>query len=94
MDKYRGKVFNCSEYAKLGSFSLRFGGYWIQVDSQDMLINLGEGDCALGLEGHAFDYWILGFSFMRNYYTSLDYETKTIQMAALNGSKKPKIAMT
>jgi len=28
-DKNHGKVFNCSEYEKLGSFSLRFGGYWI-----------------------------------------------------------------
>jgi hypothetical protein len=28
-DKFHGKVFSCNQYEKLGSFSLRFGGYWI-----------------------------------------------------------------
>jgi hypothetical protein len=78
VDPYRGQVFNCDDANNLGSFSLRFGTYWFQVDGQDLLINLGNGECSLSLEHNDANYWILGFGFLRNYYTSFDFEHKLI----------------
>jgi len=68
---------------------LRFGSYWIQVDGPDLLVNIGNGECSILLQHNNSDFWLLGFGFLRNYYTSLDFDKKVIQIAPSNKSLKP-----
>jgi hypothetical protein len=63
---------------------MRMSGYWIKVNGADMLVNLGSGECALSLVQSKGDYFILGFSVFRDYYTSFDIAALSVEIAPSN----------
>lgn len=65
--------FSCKTYqGKLPSLFLRFGGYWLEVQERDYVINVDGDTCMLFL-GYTEDFWALGMTVMRGYYVIHDY---------------------
>jgi hypothetical protein len=50
---------------------LRFGGYWLEVQEKDYVINVDGDTCMLFL-GYNEDFWALGMTVMRGYYVIHD----------------------
>lgn len=64
--------FSCANYfTKLPSIFVRFGGYWIEILPSDYVINTAGDTCAF-LIGTNEDFWVLGMTAMRGYYTIFD----------------------
>lgn len=75
--KYWGDVFPCSQREQLPTFWLLFGDYWFEVRPEDYAIKVTKsGKCALAIEPLDTDeYWILGVTFLRGWYSIHNYET-------------------
>jgi hypothetical protein len=90
-----GKIYSCTEWKKVKNFSIRFGSYWIQVDTEDILTSLGQNECGVCLTPtEGVDYWVLGLAAMRHYYTSYDFDKLAIDIAPSYKSEKPQVAKT
>ena len=76
-----GYIFWCSDVTLglLPSFFLNLGGYWMEVTPENYTFTIGNSSngnavCTLCLKSYStIDYWVLGNTFMRDWYIIHDY---------------------
>ena len=83
-----GNVFDCSDKKNMPSFDLLFGGYWMRVNPEDYVVNIGKTKCRLCLSSTK-DEWILGDAFLRGWYSMHDLTDMKIGFHSLDVTKKP-----
>ncbi len=76
--------FQCADIPKLPQFDLLFGGYWLQVSIDDLVLNLDGYTCVTLLVGA--DFVLLGNPLLRNFYTIYDMKNLRMGFAALPSS--------
>lgn len=81
--------FDCKEVAKFPEFELLVGGYWFRVLPKDYVVYGSTGEtCALCFDAYDIDYWILGDSFLRGWYSIHDYDQTRVGFVPYKGSEK------
>ena len=80
--------FKCNERTKLPNFWLLYGGYWMEVRSEDYIIEMDWGYCALCFHPDRNDEWILGDAFMRGWYNIHDHDKNRFGFVPYRGSQK------
>jgi len=74
---------DCSNRNSLPDITWKFGGVTLSLPASIYVLEF-EGQCQLGIQGQAFlPFWILGDSFIREWYTSWDRATNRIGFAQL-----------
>ena len=72
-------IYWCSDLTNglLPTFSLDYGGHWMEVTPEMYSINVGssEGEdvCAPCIGSYNINYWVLGQAFLRDWYVIHDY---------------------
>ena len=65
--------FSCSERTKIQKLSFMFNGYWFEMDPNDFVFDASEAQdsttCALAIVQNELEFFILGNSFLRGYYS-------------------------
>jgi hypothetical protein len=74
--------FQCYDIPKLPQFDFLFGGYWLQVSVDDLVLNLDGTNCVTLIAGVP-DYVLLGNPLLRNFYTIYDMKNLRMGFAAL-----------
>jgi hypothetical protein len=85
--------FSCIEQSKIGKLSFMFGGVWLEMDPRDFVFDASEAQdgsvCALAIVQNELEFFILGNSFMRGYYTIHEPSAGRIGFAPNTASAKP-----
>jgi len=77
---YQGMYLaDCSQ--PLPSIAFEFGGVSFAVEGADLVIDIQQGVCILGISGMNSPQWILGDVFMRPYYIAHDWGKKRLGFA-------------
>lgn len=85
--------FSCAQFrSKMPSLFFRFGGYWIEVRSEDYANEypLGSDTCTLFIDEQE-DFWVLGMTAMRGYYIVHDYTTDKLGLIPQKDGQKSTI---
>jgi len=76
---------SCSDLSKLPNIEITIGTVVLTLSPQIYVIGSGR-NCGFGFSTSDSDLWILGDSFMRQFYTVFDRDANTIGFAALNNA--------
>ena len=92
-DRWTGeRVLPCEDISSAPTINFEFGGYWFTMEPKDY-INNWYGECWICMfENEGFgvdDYWLLGDTFLRGYYSVHDYESMRFGFAPHSTSDKP-----
>lgn len=85
---------SCQNKREFQSMFLMVEGYWLEWHPDDYVIEMvvdGVTTCVLGLSANDADYWLLGDSFLRGYYTIHDMANDRIGFALHATSDKQEI---
>jgi len=78
----------CDERKNFPTISVLVQNYWLEIPPEDYIIN-STTDCLLGfMPNQGQEYWILGDSFFRGYYTIHDDENSRLGIVPHSNSHK------
>lgn len=70
-----------------------FNGYWFEMDPNDFVFDASEAQdsstCALAIVQNELEFFILGNSFLRGYYSVFNPDLNQIGLAPHSASMKP-----
>jgi hypothetical protein len=85
-------MMGCNEIYLYPKVSLMVENYWLELLPEDYIIKNGESGCVLGfLPNQGAEYWILGDSFFRGYYTIHDDKMARIGVVPHSYSTKSEL---
>lgn len=88
IDTYGDIGIPCDEKSYLPTISFLYGGYWMEMRPEDWIVET-DGLCWACLGENNFDeYWILGDTFLRGFYSVHDNANARFGFAPHAGSKK------
>lgn len=88
LDQYGDVGLPCEEMRNAPTISFEMGDYWFEMLPEDYVIDMW-GQCWLCLFENSWDeYWLLGDTFLRGYYSVHDYETMQFGFAPHSRSSK------
>ena len=86
-----GKLFSCDEMDNMPDFDILFGNYWMKVFAEDYVVPVNRsGTCSICLFGNDNNYWLLGASFLRGWYSIHDHAQGRMGFVPYSGSAKTK----
>jgi len=83
--------FYCYDTPYLPTMDLLFGGYWLQVSVEDIVVNFDGVYCAIFMLPTYYGDARLGSALLRNFYTIYDMKMLRMGFASLVGQGMPKI---
>jgi hypothetical protein len=93
-----GYLFDCAEKSRLPTIDLLYGGYWMEMQVDDYIVEFSGGECAFCVTGTtSFEYAILGQAFMRDFYCVHDMTNGRFGFSPLAGAtitKNPAVSGT
>jgi hypothetical protein len=73
-DELYGLIFYCDEVDLLPSVDFLFGGYWVEVKPDDIVLNYGSNVCGFCIDNSEIEQITLGASFLLGYYAVHDMD--------------------
>ena len=90
IDSWGDTAIPCDKVSEAPTISLAIGGYWLEMSPEDYVLNL-DGECWVCLHENTYDeYWVLGDTFLRGYYSVHDYSSMSFGFAPHSRSQKAK----
>jgi len=84
----------CNDLSNLPNIQITLGSITLALTPQSYIIPDGSGGCSLGFDTSTDSLWILGDTFIRQFYTIFDRAQNRVGFAALAGTTTATIAST
>lgn len=92
-DDAYGLIFYCDEVNLLPSVDFLFGGYWVEVSPDDIVLNYGSNVCSFCIIKSTIEQITLGASFLLGYYAVHDMDNLQMGFAPLASADNQKISL-